>query len=388
MGNENKLFGIAALFDTPDQIIHAAKKVSSAGYKIFDVNTPYPVHGMDRAMGLKPTRLGFVTLFFGFSGASFILLFMWWAMSQNYPMIVGGKPFFALPAFIPITFETAVLLGALSTVFGMIAAFFNLPFNNHPLHDTAYMKAVSSDKYGLVIECEDKLFNKENVISLFKEEKASLIEDIYFPEIISVPVFEKKFIFSLIIIAFITSFSTYLILNKILYITPFDWMMDQDKVVPQEKSVFFADNFGMRKKVDGTVARGFIPYPFMGQLNPKEVLSNPLMSTKEVIDLGRRKFNTFCTPCHGNYADGDGRLRGQFPNPPSLHTTRVRQFPDGMIYHIITNGQNAMPSYASQISRDERWAIVNYVRVLQRAKNANPQDLEVIKKETVTNVQQ
>lgn len=170
--------------------------------------------------------------------------------------------------------------------------------------------------------------------------------------------------------------------------TPYNWMMDQSKTNPQSKSKFYADDFGMRKPVAGTIARGFIPYPFKGQSAPKEVLTNPILSTQESIALGKRKFNTFCSPCHGYYADGDSRLRGQFPNPPSLHTTRVREFPDGMIYHIITNGQNAMPSYESQITRIERWSIINYLRVMQRAKNAKPEDLkEINNKETATNVQ-
>ena len=112
MDKTDKLFGITALFDNPDSIINAAKKVVSEGYKKFDVNTPYPLHGMDAAMGLKNSKLGFVTLFFGFSGTAFILLFMYWTMSVDYPLVIGGKPYFALPAFIPITFEFTVLLAA------------------------------------------------------------------------------------------------------------------------------------------------------------------------------------------------------------------------------------------------------------------------------------
>jgi len=81
---DKKLFGIAAIFDSPDLIINAAHKTESAGYKKYDVNTPYPVHGMDKAMGLKRSTLGYVTLFFGFSAAAFILLFMWWTLSINY----------------------------------------------------------------------------------------------------------------------------------------------------------------------------------------------------------------------------------------------------------------------------------------------------------------
>ena len=387
MDRTDKMFGITALFDNPDSIINAAKKVVSEGYKKFDVNTPYPLHGMDPAMGLKRSKLGFVTLFFGFSGTAFILLFMYWTMSIDYPMVIGGKPFFALPAFIPITFEFTVLLAALSTVFGMIMAFFNLPYNDHPLHDTDYMKRVSVDRYGLVILAEDPLFDENKVKTLFSSLGAREIEKVYYPEKVSYPVFEAKFVTFLIVVALGISGITYFTLNKFMYMVPYNWMSEQDKVIPQEKSDFFSDEFGMREPVEGTVARGFIPYPYMGVAEPKEYLVNPVLPSKESIDLGKRKFLTFCSPCHGNYAEGDSRLRGQFPKPPSLHTERTINFTDGRLYHIITNGQNAMPSYSDQISRKERWAIVNYIRVLQRAQNANNADIQEIKKESTSDVQ-
>ncbi len=387
MDRTDKLFGITALFDNPDSIINAAKKVVSEGYKKFDVNTPYPVHGMDPAMGLKRSKLGFVTLFFGFSGTAFILLFMYWAMSVDYPMVIGGKPYFALPAFIPITFEFTVLLAALSTVFGMIIAFFNLPYNNHPIHDTDYMKSVSVDKFGIIILAEDPAFNESKVLELFNNLGAKVTEKIYYPEKVSYPVFDAKFITFLIIVALAVSGLTYFTLNKFMYMVPYNWMSEQEKVNPQSESVFFSDKFGMREPVDGTVARGFVPYPYMGIAEPKEYLVNPVLPTKESLALGKRKFLTFCSPCHGNYADGDSRLRGQFPSPPSLHTERAINFPDGRIYHVITNGQNAMPSYAAQITREERWSIVNYIRVLQRAKNASNADIQEIKKESSSNVQ-
>jgi mono/diheme cytochrome c family protein len=73
--------------------------------------------------------------------------------------------------------------------------------------------------------------------------------------------------------------------------------------------------------------------------------------------------------------EGDSRLRGQFPNPPSIHSEKVRTWSDGRIYHVIVEGQNVMPSYRSQLTRQERWAVVNYLRVLQRSLNAKETDL-------------
>lgn len=382
MNSEKKLFGVTATFNTPDDIIKVAKKVTQAGYKEFDVNTPYPVHGMDYAMKIKPSKLGFVTLVMGLTGATLALLFMYWTMSVDYRIVIGGKPFFALPAFIPITFEVTVLLATVSTIIAMIALFFRLPDNKHPLHDTNYMKSVSVDKYGLVIEASDPKFNKEETSKFLESLNPVSIEWVYFPEEERYPIFQPKFIMFLVVVAIVVSGSTYFTLNKLLYMVPFNFMMDQEKLNPQKESNLFADGYGMRVPVEGTVARGFIPYPYKGEANPKDVLSNPYFPTKENLALGKAKFNTYCSPCHGYFADGDSRLRGQFPNPPTLHSKRAIDFSDGMIYHIITNGQNAMPSYASQITREERWAIVNYVRVLQRAKNATESDLTEINKET------
>lgn len=382
MNSEKKLFGIAATFKTPDEIIMVAKKVTGAGYIQFDVNTPYPVHGMDDAMKIKSSKLGFVTLVMGLTGATLALLFMYWTMSIDYRLVIGGKPFFAFPAFIPITFEVTVLLATVSTIIAMIALFFRLPDNKHPLHDTNYMKSVSVDKFGLVIEASDPKFNNETVSDFINKLNPVSVEWIYYPAEERYQIFQPKFLMFLGVIAVVVSGSTYFTLNKLLYMVPFNFMMDQEKLNPQKESDLFADGYGMRKPVEGTVARGFIPYPYLGESNPKEVLSNPYFPTKENLALGKVKFNTYCSPCHGYFADGDSRLRGQFPNPPSLHSNRAINFSDGMIYHIITNGQNAMPSYASQITREERWAIVNYVRVLQLAKNASQADLNEINKET------
>jgi len=386
MNNDKNLYCIAATFNTPDEIINAAKKVSGAGYTHFDVNTPYPVHGMDDAMKLKSSKLGFVTLVMGLAGASIALLFMYWSLSIDYPLVIGGKPYFALPAFIPVTFEMTVLLATVSTVLAMIMLFFQLPNNKHPLHDTKYMKSVSNDKYGILIETNDDKFDEKEVENFLKNLKPLNIEYIYYPPEETYPIFQPKFLLLLAGIALVVSGGTYFSLNKLMFMTPFNWMMDQDKLIPQKGSDLFEDGFGMRKPVAGTVARGFIPYPYKGQDNPKEVLANPFLPTKENIALGKAKYDIYCSPCHGYFADGDSRLRGQFPNPPTLHSQRARDFSDGMFYHIITNGQNIMPSYESQITRDERWAIVNYIRVLQRAKNASDADLTEMNKEAGSNV--
>ena len=105
-------------------------------------------------------------------------------------------------------------------------------------------------------------------------------------------------------------------------------------------------------------------------------LVNPLLPTAANLARGKSKFLTFCSPCHGNFARGESRLQGQFPKPPTLHSDKVRNWPDGNIYNVITEGQNAMPSYASQIPREDRWAIILYLRALQRAQHPKESDFK------------
>jgi hypothetical protein len=248
------------------------------------------------------------------------------------------------------------------------------------------MKMVSRDRFGIVIEAKDPKFEQLKVEELLRNTGAESVETIYHKEEVRYPIFEPKFITFLILVAIIVSAGTYIALNKLMFMVPFDWMMDQNKLNPQSRTEFFEDERGMRSTVEGTVARGFVPYAYMGIDEPLEYLSNPLIPSIENLKLGQKKYLTFCSPCHGNFGDGDSRLKGQFPNPPSFHSERIRSFEDGRLYHVITNGKNIMPSYAAQISREERWAIVNYIRVLIKAKNATASELEMIIKETGTNV--
>lgn len=376
-----QLHSITVLFDTPDQIIEAANKTANSGYKKFDAYTPYPVHGMDAAMKMRESKIGWISLLAGITGTITALLMIGWMNGINYKNIIGGKPFFGLPAAIPITFELTVLFSALVTTATMIALFNKLPWTSNPLHDTQFMQSVTSDKFGLVIEAADKHFDENNVESFFRQLNGHSIEKVYYPILdegkTKTPVLDLKFMGVIAITVILTALISYVVLNKMLYAQPFSWMWDQPRLNAQTKSDFFFDGYGMRLPVEGTVARGYIPYEYKGMPDSLiKLLSNPLPFSDEVIQRGKVKFDTYCSPCHGYYAQGDSRLRGQFPNPPTLHSDKVRNWPDGNIYNVITNGQNNMPSYEKSVSREDRWAIIHYVRVLQRSQNAKDSDLE------------
>jgi mono/diheme cytochrome c family protein len=377
---ENKiLYSIAATFNDVNKTVNAVNKINEEGFKDYDVHTPYPVHGLPQAMKLKPSKLGYVTLVFGFAGAIFAFLFMYWVNVIDYPLIVGGKPYYQLSAYIPVMFEVTVLSAAVFTVVWMLFIMFKFPNNAHPLVDTDYMKKVSVDRFGISIQARDEKFDLDKVKKLFGDLGAEEIFEIYYKteQLAERPrIFDKKFISFSALTAVVVSAITYFVLNQLLFMAPFNWMHKQFRVNPQSTTTVFKDNFGMRPPVEGTVARGFLPYPFKGKPAEAEAkLINPLVPTEKVLELGKQKYLTYCSPCHGNFGMGDSRLRGQFPNPPTLHSDRIRNMKDGGIFHIITEGQNVMSSYASQLSVDERWAIVHYIRVLQRSVNPKESDL-------------
>ena len=113
-----QLHGIMAEFATPADLYHAAEKVRDAGYRKWDTFSPFPVHGMEEAMGVKRTILPFLVACGGFTGAGLGFLMQWWMASRDYQMVTQGKPFFSWQAFIPITFECGILFSAFTAIFG------------------------------------------------------------------------------------------------------------------------------------------------------------------------------------------------------------------------------------------------------------------------------
>ena len=149
---------LLAEFDTPDQIIGAAQRVRGAGYEKWDVHTPYPVHGMDAAMGLSDSRLGWVVLVAALSGLLGAVVMMQWMNGYDYPLIIGGKPPEAYASMVPVMFELTVLIAAFGATFGMLVLN-RIPRHHHPVFYSERFEACSNDKFFLSIEAEDRQFD-------------------------------------------------------------------------------------------------------------------------------------------------------------------------------------------------------------------------------------
>ena len=163
----NKLYGLMAEFTTVDEIMHAAEAVRDAGYQNWDCHTPFPVHGLNEAMGLKDTKLPLLVFGAGFTGAMAGLLMQYWMNAVDYPIVISGKPLFSLPANIPVIFELTILFSAL-TAFGGMIAMNKLPRHSHPLFSSERFRRVTDDRFFVVIEAEDPKFDEASTRSFLE----------------------------------------------------------------------------------------------------------------------------------------------------------------------------------------------------------------------------
>lgn len=176
----DKLYGVLAEFDTAKDILHAAEKVRDAGYVRWDVHTPFPVHGMDGAMGLRRSMLPWMVFVMGLAGAGGGLLLQWWTSAVDYPLVISGKPLFSWQAFVPIIFEMMVLFAALGCLFGMLHLN-RLPTYYHSLFRSERFERATDDKFFVSIEAADPKFDARRTVQFLQNldgaQHVELVED-------------------------------------------------------------------------------------------------------------------------------------------------------------------------------------------------------------------
>jgi hypothetical protein len=166
---------ILAEYATTGRVLHAAEALRDAGYQRFDAHSPFPIHGMDRAMGMKDSPLGWIVLACGLTGLSCAWLLMYWTDAIDYPLIIGGKPPGALPSMIPVMFELTVLLSTFGAVFGMLGLC-RLPKHHDPLFESARFAAFSNDRFFISVEAEDPNFDLADTRALLESTHPEGIE--------------------------------------------------------------------------------------------------------------------------------------------------------------------------------------------------------------------
>ncbi len=539
-------FGWMAEYADEHSLLAASRKVRDSGYTKTDAYTPFPVHGIDEALGIKPTILPFIVLSMALIGLTGAISMQVWMNAIDYPYIISGKPMWSIPAFIPVTFETTILFSAFTTFFAMWGLNL-LPRFSNPLFANPRFDRVTDDRFFLHVDSRDKYFNRESVKELLAGTSPHSLEEVVedstpnkFPTMIWMGL-ATLFLGSLVpasIVANMRASND----DRPRWHVFFD-MDFQPKKKAQSTTTIFADGRTSRPQVPGTVARGqldeqdtfYLGYdptkiasivtssrarlvsvadepkapsldvpiedaakkpaePPKAEEKPAEVKKEstepakveekktdavkksddsakpaepkkdeakkkkakpvekspektdakkeepkkedakpevtkpkpadspapsaattpaaaapvaaapvaaapavpagpnlpwatdfPVELSSDMLALGKKKFEIYCSVCHGYGGDGDGLVhrradqlqQGYWLPPTSMHEQRIRDQAVGNIFYTISQGKGKMASYAAVLTPKERWAIVMYVRALQRSRNADIKDVPV-----------
>ena len=430
---EKRVHGVVAEYTTVDSLLDACRRVRDAGYTKTDAFTPFPVHGIDTALGIKPTVLPWIALAGGLTGVMTALAMQIWMNGIDYPYIISGKPYISLPAFMPVAFELTILFASFGAFFGMWALN-GLPKFSNPVFTDPRFDRVTDDRFFLYIDAKDESFDQKGVESLLGDTGSQYINTVVEDD---TPTAIPKFLITAIITVIAASIVPALVVAKMRVTNStsprFHIFPDMDfspSLSAQKTTTLFGDNRSMRPDVPGTVARGQLgdtldfqtgidmdkltlmdshradtikqtlvrTYP--RPLADKEgesgdaptsaeasvmdttpwIKDNPLEIDEEIIRQGQKQFNIYCATCHGVNGRGNGLvnrrarkiLAATWIPPSSLHqeTLYAEKYPDGKLFNTISNGIRKMPGYAGQITAKDRWSIVSYVRALQASSNA------------------
>lgn len=381
--------GILAEFDGPLALKEAVVGLREAGYEQFEAYSPFPIHGLYEAMGKKRSILPKPVLLGGIAGCFIAILIQWWTNAIDYPFLISGKPLFSLPANIPIAFESLILLGALAAFGGMLVLN-NLPELFHPLFGCGKFRKATTDSFFIGVDIDDAQFAEAGTTDLLRRLGATDLQTYHHPQTDSrIPGY---LVAGAVLILALALLPPVMIATlryapktspRIHLISDMD---HQPKYLPQQYSPLFADTRTMRPPVPGTVAVDTTiddPHFLLGEVDGKPAETFPMTVSPEMMQHGRERYNIFCATCHGLAGDGDGitsqlafeREEPKWVKPLSYYNPSVIDQPVGQMFQTISNGVRKMPSYRAQIPTKDRWAIVLYVRALQRSRTATMENV-------------
>jgi hypothetical protein len=172
-----KPFGLVAVYDSPGELYHACEALRDAGYKDFDAHTPFPVHGLENAMGIKPSKIPWVSLTGAISGLSFMVWLAYYTQKQDFPQVISGKEAFSWQAFVPLFFELTILATALFTFFGLWGMN-KLPQFWHPVMTHPKFPAATDDKFLISVEAKDPKYDASATRELLQKHGGHDVEEV------------------------------------------------------------------------------------------------------------------------------------------------------------------------------------------------------------------
>jgi len=386
------LHGLLAEYTSPKEIIEASNQIRKAGFSRWDTFTPFPVHGIDKAMGIKMTVLPWIVLGAGLTGLATAILLQWWTNSYDYPWIISGKPMWSIPANVPIMFELTVLFAGITTLVAMLVLN-NLPLPAHPLDFVKRFARSTDDRFFLLIEAADPKFDEGETKKLLEGTHPHAIEAVHEDRKTSSKL-PTGIVYALVILTVASTVPIALAAKarygksrspRIHLIADMDY---QPKYKAQRENPLFDDGRSTRPPETNTVAVGELredDHFYRGKQNGVWALTFPgqVRADDATMQRGRERFGIYCTPCHGFSGEGDGMIarradalaQGTWVPPTNLTQAYLQQMPVGELFNSITNGIRNMPAYGAQIQTADRWAIILYLRALQRSRAGKVADL-------------
>ncbi len=401
--------GVMGLFDDVDTLVNASRKMRDAGYTKWEAHSSFPIHGLDKQAGIKPTVLPWIVLCCGIFGTICAFVMQYYMNAYDYKYIISGKPFNSIPANIPVAFEMTILFSAFGAFFGMLILN-GFPRWSNPLFRVPEFKAITDNRFAIVIDVDDPLY----------EIRGEFLSEIGAAQVINVPADTTRESLPIaihgagVILTLVAIIPVVLILRARhttseqprIHLVPdmdYQWsnkgqtasgnFADEKGVFPHLKvmgpahqevdldhtagTAIFADGRAMRKDVEGTVAVGSMADDALKVFKNGDAyitgLPEEVKLDQALLDLGQQKFKVFCAPCHGMGGLGDGPVHeraaalgeGTWVQPTNLQGETTRAMTTGQIFEAMTDGIRNMASYKAQLTPEERWAVVAYIRALQ-----------------------
>ena len=372
------VFGVLGLFPSADDLLEAIPKIKKMGFARLEAFTPYPVHGLDEALDLPKSKLGVLVFIMGAIGAISVFAFVWWTSTQSYPLLTAGKPYNGWPAWIPVTLEGTILVGTFTAALAMLFVFNRLPAFGDPVLNSKSSKDITHDKFALVLMPVDGKLDTDAAVDALRSVGAESTE------VIPVSRYPKaglgwwaKTVAGIAAACVVAGFGTGWMVRTFPTVKPMVEMENQPRLDAEAPDTFFSSGRGMQLPPDGTVPRGFMPILATTPEQGGKDLMDPLPVTAQVLDRGRSMFDIHCAVCHDKLGTGKTWLDSTYVvQPANLQSSTLRDASDGFLYWVVSNGFGTMPGYAADISQHDRWAIVHYVRSLQRSQHAFQRDLK------------
>jgi len=339
---------LLAEFDSATKLVAAVERLRQEKYHDLETYAPFDIPELDAALGYRRPRLGWFVLAAGIAGLAAAYGIQWWANVHSYPLNVGGRPVHAVPAFIPATFEGTVIAASLASFLGVLLVL-RLPRLWSIEDEVPGFDRTSIDRFWLAMHTFASEHDRAHAEQVLRKSGALRTITRMGSEWQSVG---RALVIVIALVVGVSACSDRIGQG-------FDWkrMRRQPRYQPYGSSRFFGDSMAMRTPPAGTIPREAAPTTF-----------DTTAADATTLLRGGDRFHVFCAVCHGVAGNGSSVVGDNMrpTPPPALTSAPIVRLGATQLYAVITDGFGRMPAYAAQLTPADRWAVVAYVRMLQR----------------------